>query len=236
LRLFCFPPAGAGASLFSTWARELPAGVEVCSVQLPGREDRRAEAPLRRLPAAMSDVCADLRPFWDQPYVLFGHSMGALLAFEAARALRAVGDPAPQQLLCSACRSPEAVRTETSVYRLPDAEFIRHLRVLGGIPEPVLRDPEMMELFLPILRADFELLQTYEFRSQPPLRCPITVFGGTQDTEAPPHILDAWRHHTTGPFDRIEFASGHFFIQTERSTFLRRLSEILERLMDTMAG
>jgi medium-chain acyl-[acyl-carrier-protein] hydrolase len=235
LRLFCFPPAGAGASLFSTWTRELPGGVEVCSVQLPGREDRRAEAPLRRLPAAVSEVCADLGPFRDWPYVFFGHSMGALLAFEAARALRAVGGPAPQQLLCSACRSPDAVRSGTPIYRLPDAEFVGHLRVLGGIPEPVLRDREMMELFLPILRADFELLQTYEFRPEPPLRCPITVFGGAQDPEVPPRALDAWRHHTTGPFDRIEFRSGHFFIQAERSAFLRVLSEILERLMDAMA-
>jgi medium-chain acyl-[acyl-carrier-protein] hydrolase len=204
-------------------------------VQLPGREDRRDEAPLRRLPAAVSRVCADLEPFRDRPYVFFGHSMGALLAFEATRALRAVGGPAPQHLLCSACRSPEVVRTGTPIYRLPDAEFVRHLRILGGIPEPILRDREMMDLFLPILRADFELLQTYEFRPEPPLRCPITVFGGTHDSEVPPRTLDAWRHHTTGQFERIEFAAGHFFIQTARSTFLRRLSEILGRLMDTMA-
>ena len=203
-------------------------------MQLPGREDRRNEAPLRRLPAAVSHVCADLETFQERPYVLFGHSMGALLAFETARALRSMGGPAPQQLLCSACRAPEAVRTATPTYHLPDAEFVRQLRSFGGMPEPILRDREMMELFLPILRADFELLQTYEFRPEPPLGCPLTTFGGEHDPDVPPHTLGAWRRHTTGAFERLEFPSGHFFIQTARSGFLRTLSEILGRLTNAL--
>lgn len=230
LRLFCFPSAGAGASMFGTWGHELPSGVEVCAVQLPGREDRRYDSPLRQLPAAVQHLSANLEPFQEWPFVFFGHSMGALLAFETARALRSAGGRLPLHLFCSACYAPEDVRTREPAYELPHEKFMAHIRRLGGVPEPILREPGVMQLFIPILRADLELYQAYEYRQQPPFGFPITAFAGLHDTEVPPRALDAWRHHTTGAFDRLDFPSGHFFIQSARRSFLRALSAILQRV------
>lgn len=231
LRLFCFPSAGAGAALFHAWADALPPDVELCPVQLPGREDRIREPLLRHLPTAVHQLAASVEPFRERPFALFGHSMGALVAFETARALRASGAPAPLRLFCSACGAPEAVRARAPVYGLPDEEFLRHVRRLGGVPAPILDDAEMMRLFMPILRADLELHQTYAYRDEPPFDFPITAFGGTEDDEAPPNALDGWRRHTTGDFERLEFPSGHFFIHAAREPFLRALAAALRRLM-----
>jgi medium-chain acyl-[acyl-carrier-protein] hydrolase len=220
--------------MFGTWAHELPSEVEVCAVQLPGREDRGNDSPFRRLPAAVQHLSASLDPF-QEPFAFFGHSMGALLAFETARALRSAGGRLPLHLFCSACHAPEDVRTREPAYGLPHEKFMEHIRKLGGVPEPILREPDMMRLFIPILRADLELHQTYEYRQQLPFRFPITTFAGVRDTEVPPRALDAWRHHTTVAFERLDFPSGHFFIQSVRGNFLRALSVILQRVMDDPA-
>jgi medium-chain acyl-[acyl-carrier-protein] hydrolase len=232
LRLFCFPSAGAGASMFGAWWHGMPSGVEICAVQLPGREDRRSDPPLRRLPAAVQHLLASLEPFQERPFAFFGHSMGALLAFETARALRSAGSRFPVHLFCSACHAPEDVRAREPAYALPHDKFMEHIRRLGGVPEQILREPDLMRLFIPILRADLELHQTYEYRQQPPFEFPITAFAGLHDTEVPPRALDAWRHHTTGSFERLDFPAGHFFIQFARQSFLQALSAILQRVMD----
>lgn len=232
LRLFCFHSAGAGASMFSTWANELPAGVEVCPVQLPGREDRSSDPPLRRLHAAVKHLSTSVEPFHEHPFAFFGHSMGAVLAFETARALRRAGSRLPLHMFCSACHAPDVVRSGAPAHELPREEFLAHIRRIGGVPEPILCEPDMMEVFMPILRADLEAYETYEYCHEAPFEFPITALAGLHDTLVPPRAMDAWRHHTVGAFERLDFASGHFFIRLERQSFLRALSTLLRRLIE----
>ena len=231
LRLFCIAHAGGGASSFRGWADALPAEVEVCPVQLPGRENRVAEPPFDRLEPLVAALCGAVRPYLDLPWALFGHSNGALIGFELARALRAQGLPGIQHLFASGRRAPDVPSGTPDSRHLPADEFLAGLADLGGISRELLQHREMVELLLPMLRADVSLYETYEFREQPPLDCPITAYGGTEDARVSREALEAWGRHATGPFRVRIFPGGHFFHQTERTAFLRTLSADLSAVL-----
>lgn len=212
LRLFCFPYAGGAAAVFREAAEHLPDDIEIYAVQLPGRPPRMRDAPCTSLAELVEAVSVALHPALDLPFALLGHSMGGLLAFELARTLRRQGGPAPLHLFVSACRAPQLPRVEPPAHRLPDAAFIERLRSLGGTPEAMLANPELMELFLPTLRADFAVSETYGCAPEPPLDCPITAFGGIDDLQVSRQDLAAWRTQTGGPFQVRMLPGAHFFL------------------------
>ncbi|MCB1037545.1 MAG: thioesterase [Acidobacteria bacterium] len=211
-RLFCFHYAGGAASVYRTWQASFPAGVEVCPVQLPGRESRLREPLMVSVSSLLDALVENLSPAMDLPFAFFGHSMGAILSFELALRLREVSSLRPVALFLSGRRSPHSADTERPIHDLPDAEFRSELRQLNGTPEEVLAHPELMELLEPVLRADFAVCETYKHQASPPLDCPITVFGGLEDSKTPRETLESWRRYTSGEF-RLKLLPGdHFFL------------------------
>lgn len=225
-RLFCFPFAGAGASLFREWPQFLPADVDVCPVQPPGRENRLREASFTRMGPLVSAATAALQPWLDRPYALFGHSLGALVAFEVARKVMTLNLPAPGLLVVSGCEAPQSRQPPTRfIHRLPDAEFRDELRRMGGTSPQVLDNAELMQIFEPILRADFAVLETYTYRPSPGLHCPILAIGGLNDTVAPLDGHPGWRAETTGAFRLRALPGDHFFVQSAPACLTDVLSE-----------
>lgn len=237
LRLFCFPYAGGGASEFRSWSDGLGDAVEVYPVQLPGREGRLSEAAFDELSPLLDAVIETFSEHWRKPFVLFGHSMGALVAFELARELRRRAGSAPSHLFVSGRSAPRYRDPARSIHSLPEADFIERLRELNGTPEEVLENAEMRKLFFPTLRADFALCERYRFREEAPLECPITVFGGSRDEERPPEALQEWRKETRGSFALHMFPGDHFFIRTARQPVLATLArEIAGLVRDARDG
>jgi medium-chain acyl-[acyl-carrier-protein] hydrolase len=229
VRLFCIPYAGGGGSLYMSWGRELAPLVDVCAVQLPGRETRLQEPAYTSFAELVDAMGRALRPFLDDlPFALFGHSMGALLAFELARRLRAERAPAPVRLFVSGYRAPEIPSPHPPLAHLPDSDFVTEIRArYDGVPEEVLRQPELMALLLPCLRADMALVESFRWRDQPPLTCPISAYGGRDDTHASETQLALWRRHTRGPFTMRQFAGTHFFIRSARAQLLAAIAQDL---------
>jgi medium-chain acyl-[acyl-carrier-protein] hydrolase len=230
LRLFCFPYAGGGASIYTSWPRSLPADVEVCAVQPPGREQRIAEAPFSHVDPLVESAAEALAPFLDVPFAFFGHSKGALVGFELIRRLRRDGLPLPLAFFPSGRRAPHLPARERPIHALPEDEFRDGLRRLGGTPEVLLEHPELMELFSPLLRADFAVSETYTPREEPPLEMPIAAFGGVRDEDVLPADVEAWGRYTTGAFATHMFPGDHFFIRHDQEAVLAELSRELRRI------
>ncbi len=227
LRMFCFPYSGADASLFYRWQESLPASVEVCPVQLPGRGARLNE-PLISGIQPLVDACGPaLLPYLDKPFAFFGHSLGALIAYELARWTRKCIGREPEHLFVSACGAPQLPDRETSMHDLPEPEFVEGLRKLNGTPEAVLADTELRALILPILRADFTVCETYSYVEDKPLNCPISAFGGLQDAHVGRGRLEAWRVQTAAGFLVRMFPGDHFFINSDRALLMRVLAQDL---------
>jgi medium-chain acyl-[acyl-carrier-protein] hydrolase len=229
LRLFCFPYAGGSATIYRTWATTLPASVEVCAVQLPGRGKRVSEPAFTRLPALIEALAEALVPYLKQrPFAFFGHSMGALISFELTRHLRRTHPQlVPQKLFLSGRRAPSVVNSDAPTADLPEAQFIETLHQLNGTPREVLEHPELMQLMLPLLRADFAVCETYEYKTEPPLACPLSVYGGLQDTEVTREQLEAWRTETSGAFSLRMFPGDHFYLNNSPDQLPRMLAQEL---------
>lgn len=220
-RLFCFPHGGGSAAEFIRWGRHLPR-VELSAVQLPGRGTRLSEPAL----TSMDDVVAALTDVVPTtvPYSMFGHSLGALVAYEVTRALWRAGRPLPDRLIVSGFPAPSTPRTQSPVHPLPDEELIAEVgRRHGGLPEEVLGDAELKCLLARYLRADYQVLETYQWRPSDPLPVPVTVFGGRDDkiSEAD---LRAWQGHTTEEITLRMFAGDHFYFRQHQAATMRALS------------
>ncbi len=224
LRLFCFPYAGGGASLFRTWSDDLPPEVEVCPVKLPGRENRFREARHTRLMPLVHALGEVIQPHLTLPFAFFGHSMGALISFELTRYLRKLHAPLPAHLFVSAHRAPHLPDRKSPIYDLPDPQFLEELRLLNGMPGEVLDNAELMELMLPLLRADFAIAETYAYTDDTPLSCPISAFGGLADEEVNQEEATAWREQTLGAFTLRMLPGDHFFLFKERPALLQAIS------------
>jgi medium-chain acyl-[acyl-carrier-protein] hydrolase len=228
LRLLCFPYAGVGPSAYRQWAELLSPDVEVGSVLLPGREGRFREAPFTQMEPLLDALTAGLRPYLDLPWALFGHSMGAVVAFEVARRVRALGHGEPVHLFVSARRAPHLPPRHGPISHLPDEAFVAEVRRrYDGIPAEVLRHPDLLALLTPGLRADLAVLEGHRHRPEIPLGCPLSAFGGREDAEATEAELAAWRRETRGPVSLRMFPGGHFFLQSARADVLRALAEDL---------
>ena len=229
LRLLCFPYAGGGVMIYRQWAASMPESIDVLPVQLPGRERRLREPPYTRVEPLVEAATRGLLPHLDRPFAIFGHSMGALIGYEVAQRLRRDHGLEPVHLLVSGRRAPQLPPDPDYDYKLPHAEFIERLREINGTPAEVFEHPELLEIMLPVLRADFELNDTYEPIAHPPLACPISAFGGLEDTEAPEEDLEAWSGVTDGPFRRRMFPGDHFFLNQHRSRLIQAVVEDLLR-------
>jgi len=227
LRLFCFPYAGSGASIFRIWSDGLPADVEVCPVQFPGRGTRLMETPFTQLSPLVQAIAQGLVPLLDKPFAFFGHSLGALIGFELARQLRRQSGVQPVRLFGSADRAPQIPQRDRPIHALPEGEFLDELRRLNGIPEKVLGDGELIQIMLPILRADFAVYETYVYSTEPPLNCPISTFGGLHDHRVSRGDLEAWRDQTSDSFSLRMFPGDHFFWNTTQPLLLQVLSQEL---------
>lgn len=227
LVVFCFPNAGSGVNNLRTWSNALPPDVTLGLVQLPGRESRFSEPPYVRIGDLVNALLDNLRSELTGTFAFFGHSMGAIIAYELARALSEQNRPTPKALLVSGRRAPQCPSRFPDMHGLPDTELVERMRELGGTPEDVLSSAELMEILLPVMRADVELTETYSYAPGALLDCPVTAYGGLQDQFVNDEELAAWREQTTGPFQSRRFPGGHFFIHDSRDEFLKGLASDL---------
>lgn len=212
-RLFCFPHAGGAAQFFRTWAKKLPEWIEVCPLQYPGRWSRHAEALRRDAETLVGDVVGALEGELGKPFAFFGNSMGGMLAYESTRKLRAEGRPTPSLLAVSAVAAPLYAGSGTPVHAAPDEAIVQRLRRLGGSDE-IISHPDILKTFLPILRADLQIIETYRWIPGEKLKSPILALAGTEDPEATPAKMEAWREQTEAKFSLETIPGGHFFIQS----------------------
>jgi medium-chain acyl-[acyl-carrier-protein] hydrolase len=231
LRLIGVPYAGSGASAFAMWPRALPADVEMCAVQMPGREARLGEPPLTRWDDVIDRLAEALLPWTQQgPFALFGHSLGAMVAFEIARRWRRDRRPGPDHLFVSGCRAPHLPLDDPPTHTLPHEKFVHAVRRLRGTPEEVLDCADLLDTFLPALRADFTLWETYVYRDDEPLGVPISAYGGIEDEHADASTLQAWRAQTTSAFRQVMFPGSHFFVNADRAAVLAELARELRTI------
>lgn len=231
LRLFCLPYAGGLASAYRAWQKDAPWDVEVCAVQLPGRETHWARPAFTSLPRLVDALAEVLEPLLDRPYALAGHSMGGTIAFELARRLQARRPPV--HLFVSGTRAPHMPDPRGPRHMLPDDALADKLREIGGTPPEVLEHQELMAIVLPLMRADFELNDTHVHVPGPPLDCPISAFGGTHDPVVPAEAVEGWRAYTRGGFRLRMFDGEHFFIHTHHAELM---GEVLEDLRGHRRG
>ncbi len=208
--LVCFPHSGAGASAYREWTGRLD-GFRVHAVQYPGHESLYGEPLLRRMTPLVERLLADVGPGLEPPFAFFGHSLGALVAFELARELARRGMAGPTHLFVSACRSPHVPNPFPPFHRLPETQFREVVSRLGAGADGALEDAELWSLFEPILRADFEISETYASPPGPVLDCPVSVFGGRDDPFVERSALEAWRNETRGSFSLRLYPGGHFY-------------------------
>lgn len=227
MSLFCFAHAGGGASVFRLWSEGLPRSIRVIPVQLPGREDRIKEPPYTRMVALLDPLLRALRPHFDLPFAFFGHSLGALIAFELARELARRNERGPVRLFASARRAPHLPRSRRLIYHLPASEFIRELKTYKGTPSAVIADPDLLALLLPTIRADFALNETYTYAAGPLLACPISALGGVEDDHVNPDELEAWAKETHGDFSIRMFPGGHFYLRDQCAELSRMIADDL---------
>lgn len=225
VRLLCFPHAGGGASFFQPWVKTLPDWIELCAVQLPGRETRLREPALQDLQPLISSAASALQPLLREPYALFGHSMGALVAFELAREMRRRRERMPCCLFVSGRHAPHMRKVEQFIRHLPEPAFLREVIVrYNGIPQAILDEPELLQLILPPMRADIGMLEKYQHVPEEPLGIPLSAFTGLDDKTIPYEEMAAWRRHTAAAF-RVELLPGdHFYLQSSRDMLIRSLA------------
>ncbi len=227
LRLFCFHHAGGGAIIYNAWPAQLP-HLEVCAVQLPGRETRIRETPFTRMEPLVQTLTTALHPYLDKPFAFFGHSMGSLVAYELAQALRRMAQPAPFHLLLSGRRAPHLPDPHPPLHRLPNEAFLAAIQQrYGGIPDLIFQDVELKALFTPLLRADFTLVETYHPSTTQPLDCPLTAFGGDSDHYTSHAELMAWGALTNKAFAVHLFPGGHFYLNEQRLLLLTEIAALL---------
>lgn len=224
MRLFCFPYAGGSAFNFMPWRAVLDPSIEISAVQLPGRGARIADAPI----ASMSTLLKMLAPVITQHselrFAFFGHSVGALIAFELARYLQLHGVRGPERLFVSGCQAPQYRSPTRNLHELPDAAFLDELKNYNGTPAEVLENRELMELILPSIRADFALAESYAYRSGPLLHAPLSVFAGKDDDNKASGQVDGWKRETVGDCRISWFDGGHFFVNTARDPVIVQIN------------
>jgi len=222
--LFCLPFAGGGASIFHSWHRSFAKNIEIRAVQLPGRESRFREPRITNASILGKEIADALDPYLDQPFSLFGYSMGALLAFEVTRELRRRGKPLPACLFLAAMHAPQKPGELPPMGHLPDKELLDHIDYYFQPTDEAWKNPELREVLFPILRDDFLVGETYKYADEPPLPCPINVYAGSDDRAISLYDAEAWQDQTTGAIELNTFPGGHFFSDDTLREIQRRIN------------
>ena len=225
-RLFCFHHAGGNATAFREWAASLPPQIQVCPVEIPGHGTRMREAPSCSMTEVIQDLEEALAPWLSVPFSFFGHSMGASIALELTYRLQARHGVLPQCLFVSGRRAPGRAELPP-IHELSEPQFIEEIRRLSGTPEEILAHPEILAVLLPLLRADFALIESCPRLSRVPLACPIVAFGGLQDHRVSWDDVFAWRKITSARFAMEMFPGDHFYLNSSRAALLRSLANHL---------
>ena len=227
-RLICFPYAGGGASAFKDWVDATPEHIELCVVQLPGREERLGEPLMTNMAALVDALTHEIVASTDRPFAFLGHSMGAIVSYEVACQLRAKGATQPQHLFVSARAAPHLEGKDEPLRSLVNNQFIERLhQTYGAVPEAIRNSAELQNVFLPILRADVELLETHTDIAPDPLECPISALGGASDPAISATMLAGWRERTSAKFVQHEFPGDHFYIHAERDAVMAAIVDAL---------
>lgn len=213
---------------YRSWADKLPPEIELYSLQLPGRENRFQEKPFNQLLPLAKTLASIIPVHNDVPLAFFGHSLGTVIGFELVRQMRQKKLHAPVHFFVSGRRAPHLPDPDPPMHQMPTSKFISELKRLDGTPELVLTNPELMEIFVPILRSDFEMIETYVYQNEDPIECSITAFGGMLDNKASREDLDAWHLHTSKKFRLKMFQGGHFFFQDRQRELLAEIVRDLQ--------
>lgn len=212
MRLFCFPYAGGGASIFRNWKNFLSKDIEAYALQAPGRETRFSEPPIADMEELVSQAVEAIKPLAHVPFAMFGHSLGSTIAFETARCLQELGHD-PNLLIVSGRQCPGAPSKRSPIGHLPEKDFLEGLKGYNGTPTEVLQNKDLIELLLPMIRADFLLSETYRHQENAGLlRCPILALGSRQDVWLDPAYIDGWSKFTSGSFETQWFEGDHFYL------------------------
>ena len=233
MKLFCFPWAGGHAVGYEPLRQGLIGSVEVIPVELPGRGKLLSQRPFSDLPVLVEWLLLELSPHLESPFAFWGHSMGAMVSFELAHALRRANLPQPIYLFLSAHRAPHLPKPYAATHLLPDEDLIDYLQLLGGSHNSVLAHKEMMEMILPTLRADLTALNEHVCTIQEPLAYPLIALGGTNDAHISHADLAAWQSYTTAHFRVCLFPGGHFYLQTGLAMLLPLLRQTLYENLET---
>lgn len=231
MRLLCFPYSGRGASFFYPWVKEFPESIDVCSIQLPGRESRLDEPLCEDFAQLVSDITEAITPNLDLPVAFFGHCLGALLAFEVTRQLRKENLPLPSVLSVSGISAPQVPVSSNPIHELPDAEFLEEMKNFNGISNEMIQNSEWRRIFIPILRADLTLSESYFYKLGQPLDIPILAYAGKFDSSVSPDEVAEWKQQTTQSFLLRVFPGDHFFLQDFRKELISTLLEDLRQFM-----
>ncbi|OUS31229.1 hypothetical protein A9Q99_04320 [Gammaproteobacteria bacterium 45_16_T64] len=229
LRLFCFSYAGGNASAYRDWYQQLPDDVEVCSVQLPGRGSRFKENAYTNLDALLGALESAIAPYLNASYAFFGHSMGAQVAYELARKLRDKGLNEPEYLFVSGRRAPQLPAKRKPIHGLPEDQFLEEIRRLNGTPAEALDNPELMALVSPILRADCQVIETWDYEPSEPLAIPVLALGGAKDDNVAIDELEDWAKVTNKHFGLQLFSGDHFYLHSATDSLLNCLANTLEK-------
>lgn len=231
IRLICLPYAGGGVRTYHSWAAQLPDAVELIAVQPPGRGSfmgTPAYSDMTKLVNALFDV---MLPMLDRPFILFGHSLGSRIAFELLRQLQLNNRRLPELFIASGSNSPDTARAKLSTYQLPDEQFITELQRINGTPTEVLTNRELMSILLPLLRADFQLADTYRFTGSIKFPVEVHVLGGQDDVDVPLEKLANWGRFFSKNIHIHSFFGGHFFIETQQSEVVELVRRLLKSLL-----
>jgi len=228
VRLFCFPFAGGSSVMFAGWGERMKPEIEVWAALPRGRGMRFREKPVETLEAMVEEYLAALKPFLDAPFAFYGHSLGGLMAFEMTLRLRAEGLPIPERVFVGATAPPHLGLIHEEIHHLADAEFVTAIQErYGGIPAEVLNEPELLEIFIPPLKADFAAYERYRFAGGGRMTCPVTAFAGVDDGGVAPALVEEWERHTEAEFSFAAVPGDHFFLSTSRDTVLATIRESL---------
>ena len=226
VRLMCFPYAGASSFVFHGWQGHLPAGIDLCGMLLPGRGWRFLEQPIDDLTRLVQTMAPCLDEWLDRPYIFFGHSMGAAIAYELSLELQRRQLPAPAALIVSAHVPPHIGHHLTFECDLSDDELVSRIKVLGGTEDQVLADPDALSLWLPILRSDLRMVERYRRNDAAQVECPIVALCGQDDPEVRVDAMREWERYTTSSFRCQLIDGGHFFVH-EPASFLPVIVNVL---------